>query len=136
MTGPCQRPECGGATHTDGWGQPTQCPNRRCPRCDCPDNAPQCDHCKVCPHADQPTALTVTSDTISGIAVIGPPAPNIVILSADNRTPLVTIHPNGQLEYRPGYTPDEAARRFWNALRHLAPARCPNCGHTRTETQP
>lgn len=27
-------------------------PFRRCPRCDCPDSAPQCDHCKVCPHAD------------------------------------------------------------------------------------
>ncbi|MFI2761426.1 hypothetical protein ACH5A3_21530 [Streptomyces echinatus] len=26
MTGPCQRPECGGATHTDGWGNPTRCP--------------------------------------------------------------------------------------------------------------
>lgn len=26
MTGPCPRPECGGTTHTDGWGQPTRCP--------------------------------------------------------------------------------------------------------------
>ncbi|MEU3507700.1 hypothetical protein ABZ733_07190 [Streptomyces longwoodensis] len=51
MTDPCQRPECGGETHTDGWGNPIQCPARRCPRCDCPDNAPQCEHCKVCPHA-------------------------------------------------------------------------------------
>lgn len=25
---------------------------RRCPRCDCPDGHEQCDHCKVCPHAD------------------------------------------------------------------------------------
>jgi hypothetical protein len=25
---------------------------RRCPRCDCADDAEQCDHCKVCPHAD------------------------------------------------------------------------------------
>lgn len=56
MIGPCQRPECGGTTHTDGWGQPTTCPHRRCPRCDCPDNAPQCDHCKICPDARaQPT---------------------------------------------------------------------------------
>ncbi len=23
----------------------------RCPRCDCADRLPQCDHCKVCPHA-------------------------------------------------------------------------------------
>ena len=26
MSGPCERPECGGDTHTDGWGNPTQCP--------------------------------------------------------------------------------------------------------------
>ncbi|MEU1443267.1 hypothetical protein [Streptomyces mirabilis] len=52
MTGPCQRPECGGEVHTDGWGNPIQCPARRCPRCDCPDGHTQCDHCKVCPHAE------------------------------------------------------------------------------------
>lgn len=25
---------------------------RRCPRCDCPDGHTQCDHCKICPHAE------------------------------------------------------------------------------------
>jgi hypothetical protein len=127
MTGPCQRPECGGEVHTDGWGAPIRCPARRCPRCDCPDGAEQCEHCKVCPHADGlQSQLTVSSDAVASF-VIAPP--NIVILSEDNRTPLVTIHPSGELEYGPGYTPDEAARRFWDALRRLAPARCPNCGH-------
>ncbi|MFG2638546.1 hypothetical protein ACGFX8_32960 [Streptomyces sp. NPDC048362] len=63
-----------------------------------------------------------------GITLRPPPPPNIAINGDDGR-PLVTIHPNGQLEYGPNYTPDEAARRFWDALRHLAPARCPNCGH-------
>jgi hypothetical protein len=30
--------------------------SKRCPRCDCPDGAEQCEHCKVCPHArTQPT---------------------------------------------------------------------------------
>ena len=60
MTGPCPRPECGGDTHTDGWGNPTQCPRAdqqdtgtRCPRCDCPDGHTQCQHCKTCPHARQ-----------------------------------------------------------------------------------
>lgn len=48
----CQRPECGGVIHIDGRGQPTHCPARRCPRCDCPDGHTQCDHCKTCPHAD------------------------------------------------------------------------------------
>ena len=29
---------------------------------------------------------------------------------------LVTIRPNGELVYGHGYTPDEAARRFWEAI--------------------
>ena len=56
-------------------------------------------------------------------------APTIRIMSEDQCTPLVTIHPSGELEYGPGYTPDEAARRFWDALRHHMATRCPNCGH-------
>lgn len=59
---------------------------------------------------------------------LAPPDRRIVIPS-DDGTPLVVIHPNGELEYGPGYTPDEAARRFWDAMRHRMPARCPNCGH-------
>jgi hypothetical protein len=27
MSGPCTRPECGGAHHTDPWGTPVQCPH-------------------------------------------------------------------------------------------------------------
>lgn len=60
MSSLCSRPECGGEQHTDQWGTPVLCPHtqpatdtgRRCPRCDCPDGHEQCDHCKVCPHAD------------------------------------------------------------------------------------
>lgn len=36
--------------------------------------------------------------------------------------PLVTIHADGRLEYGPGYEPDEAARRFWEAMRQYAPS--------------
>ncbi|MFF7631411.1 hypothetical protein [Streptomyces cyaneofuscatus] len=35
--------------------------------------------------------------------------------------PLVTIRPDGRLEYGPGYEPDEAARLFWDAMRRWAP---------------
>ncbi len=28
MNAACERPECGGAAHTDGWGTPVQCPAR------------------------------------------------------------------------------------------------------------
>ncbi len=29
---------------------------------------------------------------------------------------LVTIHPDGTIEYGPGYTPDAAAKVFWQAI--------------------
>lgn len=46
---------------------------RRCPRCDCPDGAPQCDHCKVCPHADRPVhAAPREKPRASVIEIIAP----------------------------------------------------------------
>ncbi|WP_020135025.1 hypothetical protein [Streptomyces sp. 351MFTsu5.1] len=65
--------------------------------------------------------------------ITSPPPPNITINGTDGQ-PLVTIHPDGTLDYGPGYTPDEAARTFWDALRRLMPARCPACGHIGLET--
>jgi len=105
---------------------------RRCPRCDCADNATQCDHCKVCIHA---TGGSIAVDASVPLNVIQwpPPPPDITINGGDGQ-PLVTIHPTGELEYGPNYTPDEAARTFWDAMHRLAPARCPNCGHTGLET--
>jgi predicted Zn-ribbon and HTH transcriptional regulator len=102
MSAPCQRPECGGEVHTDGWGTPIRCP--------------------------QQTSVWTISDPGQTFQLFEP-SRNIVILGEDGRTPLVTIHPDGTLEYGPGYTPDEAASRFWDALRRIAPARCPACGH-------
>lgn len=59
---------------------------------------------------------------------IGTAPPSISIIGGD-QVPLVTIHPNGTLEYGPGYDPDDAARRFWDAMRFHMPARCQACGH-------
>lgn len=44
-----------------------------------------------------------------------PGPPDIIIQNSDGQ-PLVTIHPTGELEYGPGYEPNEAARLFWEAL--------------------
>jgi DNA-directed RNA polymerase subunit RPC12/RpoP len=107
MTAPCPRPECGGEVHTDGWGTPIQCPH-------------------------EASALTI-SDPGQTFQLVEPPR-TIAILGEDGRTPLVTIHSSGELEYGPGYTPDEAARRFWDAMRRIMPARCPACGHIGLET--
>jgi len=49
------------------------------------------------------------------------PWPQPIIIINGETAPLVTIHPDGTLEYGEGYTPDEAARQFWDALRHFAP---------------
>lgn len=146
MSRRCTRPECGGEQHTDPWGTPVQCPHvepvvqadtgRRCPRCDCPDGHEQCQHCKVCPHADGghggSTSLAV--DGTASWVLLAPAAPPCIEIMGEDQTPLVTIHPSGTLDYGPGYTPDAAARAFWDALRHLAPARCPNCGHIGLES--
>ena len=77
------------------------------------------------------------SDGASEIArlfMIAEPAPPDITILGENGASLVTIHPTGELEYGPDYTPDEAARAFWDALRRLAPARCPACGHIGLET--
>lgn len=58
-----------------------------------------------------------TSDSIITAARITPPTITIRGESA----PLVTIHPDGRLEYGPGYEPDEAARQFWLAMQRYAP---------------
>lgn len=70
------------------------------------------------------------SEAAHTVALAPPVAPRITILGEDNRTPLVTIHPDGTLEYGPGYSPDESARRFWEAMRFHMPARCEHCGRT------
>lgn len=69
---------------------------------------------------------------ITDYVITPPPPPSITIRGTDGQA-LVTIRPTGVLEYGPGYEPDEAARLFWDALRRLAPARCPACGHIGTE---
>ncbi|GGW98555.1 hypothetical protein [Streptomyces chartreusis] len=89
------------------------------------DNA-RTDHATCHPEAEERDAK---SEGVGSWQLAPPQPPTIAIIGEDGRTPLVTIHPDGELEYGPDYTPDEAARRFWDALRHLAPARCPACGH-------
>ncbi|AKZ60752.1 hypothetical protein SAM23877_p043 (plasmid) [Streptomyces ambofaciens ATCC 23877] len=47
--------------------------------------------------------------------------PSQIVIDGANGS-LVTIHlDDGRLEYGPGYTPDEAARRFWDAVRKHRP---------------
>jgi len=52
---------------------------------------------------------------ISAFTSIDPTQPPVLVIS-NNSEPLVTIHPNGTIEYGPNYTPDETTRVFWEAL--------------------
>lgn len=59
-----------------------------------------------------------SSDLIITAAIMTPP----IITIRGESAPLVTIHPDGRLEYGPGYEPDEAARQFWLAMQRYAPS--------------
>lgn len=57
----------------------------------------------------------------SEIRAVSDPVPPTITIQGISGDPLVTIYPNGTLEFGEGYDPDEAARRFWDALRtHIA----------------
>lgn len=56
--------------------------------------------------------------------VSAPPLPpNIIEIRGTTAVPLVTIKPDGAIEYGPNYTPDEAARTFWQAMSAYSPVR-------------
>ena len=40
----------------------------------------------------------------------------ILEVRRDAIKPIVTVHPDGTVEYGPDYNPDEAARIFWEAI--------------------
>ncbi|MFJ2279277.1 hypothetical protein ACIOEZ_34575 [Streptomyces sp. NPDC087866] len=58
--------------------------------------------------------ITVPTAQLMTITAASITRPTITIPGADG--PLVTIHPDGRLEYGEGYEPDEAARQFWEAM--------------------
>lgn len=60
------------------------------------------------------------------------PKPQTITITGADNAPLVTIHPDGTLDYGPDYTPDAAAHAFWEAMRCYMPARCERCGHELT----
>lgn len=54
-----------------------------------------------------------------GTSAISPPTSIMIYI---NNATLVTIRPNGVIEYGPDYTPDAAAKAFWEALGDSMPA--------------
>lgn len=64
--------------------------------------------------------ISMPSDQVLPVTAAQFIPPSIVIRGESG--PLVTIHPDGRLEYGPGYEQGEAARLFWEAMRQWAPA--------------
>lgn len=75
-----------------------------------------------------PEAWAVSAHLMQSMSFADYEPPTIVINGMD-RQPLVTIKPDGTLDYGPDYNPDEAAQIFWDSLRRYMGARCPSCGH-------
>lgn len=67
------------------------------------------------------TGLSITQPQhkLTFVADPGPTATFVICGSGNTR--LVTIYPDGRVEYGPDYTPDEAARIFWEAMAAYAP---------------
>lgn len=76
---------------------------------------------------DNDTTLSLPVGDVEKYVVNFPPP--VISISGGDGAWLVKIHPDGTLEYGPGYTPDEAARSFWDAMRIYLPTRCSACGH-------
>lgn len=47
---------------------------------------------------------------------VAEPAPMAITIQAGSRGAMVTIQPDGSIEYGQGYTPDAAAKIFWDAV--------------------
>lgn len=62
--------------------------------------------------------LFINSDQIQAVQIAPPP---IVAITGHNGRPIITVHPDGSLEYGDDYTPDTAAQAFWDAVQRFTP---------------
>lgn len=60
---------------------------------------------------------------LMGITAPKVPAGALQIWDDTHSEPLVTITYSGQITYGPHYTPDAAAKIFWEAIRTLCPTK-------------
>jgi hypothetical protein len=61
--------------------------------------------------------IAISSTNIQAVQIAPPP----VLSARGDRGTLWAIHPDGRVELGDGYTPDEAAASFWEAVQRLAP---------------
>jgi hypothetical protein len=69
-------------------------------------------------------AFTTAGQTIEAASVPcyqWPKDADILRIQRPDGSALVTLHHDGSLTYGEGYTPDEAAKTFWDAIRRFMP---------------
>jgi hypothetical protein len=59
---------------------------------------------------------------IPSITAMKPITSYTIRIPDENNRPMVTIHPDGRIEFGEAYEPDEAARMFWASVRRFAPS--------------
>ena len=64
--------------------------------------------------AKQEKAQPAMTQSTSVLTIVPQPR-NFILIGKDEKM-LVTIHPDGTIEYGKDYTPDKAARIFWETL--------------------
>ncbi|MGY4936148.1 hypothetical protein ACWD7T_34685 [Streptomyces sp. 900116325] len=57
--------------------------------------------------------VSVPTAGIDSITAVKPLTSYTIRIPDENNRPMVTIHPDGRIEYGEAYEPDEAARAFW-----------------------
>lgn len=70
------------------------------------------------PRLGSPVTPSLEDITISAAQA----QPSLITISNTVNKPIVTIRPDGRLEFGEGYQPDEAARVFWDAVQRLTPS--------------
>lgn len=65
-----------------------------------------------------------------GLTLTGPRDVAVLEIRGEDGKRLVAIKPDGSVEYGENYTPEAAAKRFWDCMADLMPA-CPRCSQGR-----
>lgn len=94
-------------------------------------NGSRCDNPPGCGHwhsqnpptspAPAPPRLFTPKDLENVTITASKVQPATITIPGQNGRTLITIRPDGTLEFADGYTPDEAARAFWEAVQRLTP---------------
>lgn len=67
-----------------------------------------------------PHPHVISNTVLDNISAADLTIPKDLVISLSPSEPLVTINPDGTIEFGPNYTPDAAAQAFWDGIRRWA----------------